>query len=365
MDTANMLTNLKKTSIVLLFGFVLTACGSGGTSSPSEVVKGPDADNDGISDALDQCPDTVAGTVVDETGCDFEYEGDEINVNNANPAWPSFTTFNDTTPAGKKWQKVENLSDEFASWDASKWQKTTWNYGNTPVFMQNQNSGVTAGNLWIKATLNEESNDAIGKTADQWFESSRVRSKAKIKFPMYTESRIKVANISAYSTYWLNNGDINNRDEIDIIEINPAPTYTGTRGEYVYADYPWEMHSQYFIVQGGEVNTERDKGNSINKPDDSDLSANNTLHGVRWIDDYHVFGMWWKDEHNVQFYLNGEPVGSVQTITAFSLEQSIIWDLWTQDSNWIGGLPAKNDLLNDNNNTMKVDWIRTWTLVDE
>ncbi|WP_111978011.1 carbohydrate-binding protein [Algibacillus agarilyticus] len=305
-----------------------------------------DSDNDGVNDEIDQCNATPAGTSVDNTGCALP-SGNIIDVNTADPTLPSFVSFNDNTPQGKKWQKVNNLSDEFDVWDSSKWIKTNWNYGGTPVNMLNQNSGVENGNLWIRATLNENN-------PDQWFETSRVRSNAKIKFPMYTESRIKVANISAYSTFWLNNGDINNRDEIDIIEINPVPTCN------CQPDYPWKMNSQYFITKNGV--TERHHGNSDNR---TDLSDGNTLQGVLWTEEYHVFGAWWKDAHTVQFYLNGEPVNKVNTQQAFTLEQHIIWDLWTQNSSWVGGLPQKSDLLNDNNNIMKVDWIRTWSLVNE
>ncbi|MGJ8694336.1 MAG: hypothetical protein ACSHW0_17845 [Thalassotalea sp.] len=140
-----------------------------------------------------------------------------IDVNQADAAMPSFVSFNDTTPANMQWQKVDKLSDEFHQWDSSKWLKSNWNYGNTPVNMLNKNSGVDNGYLWIKATLDQSSEK-------QWFETSRVMSKAKIKFPMYTESRIKTAHISAYNTFWLNNGDINDRDEIDIIENNSKPS---------------------------------------------------------------------------------------------------------------------------------------------
>ncbi|WP_370977830.1 carbohydrate-binding protein [Agaribacterium sp. ZY112] len=302
-----------------------------------------DGDNDGISNDVDQCPASTEGVNVDANGCEFS--GGVIDVNTANPALPSFTTFLDTTPAGKQWQKVEAMSDEFDTWDAAKWFKSTWNYGDTPVKMMHSNSGVTDGYLWIKATLN------AGST--QWFETSRVHSRAKILFPMYTESRIQVANISAYSTYWLNNGDANNRDEIDIIEINPTPTCD------CQPNYPWQMNSQYFIVKNGDI--ERAHGNSNN----NDLSGANALKGQRWNEDYHVFGAWWKDKNTVQFYLNGEPVNSVTTTQDFTLEQEIIWDLWTQDSTWVGGLPAQDDLLNEANSTMKVDWVRTWQLVDE
>ncbi|WP_017446922.1 family 16 glycosylhydrolase [Gayadomonas joobiniege] len=279
-----------------------------------------------------------------------EKVSDVIDVNTANPDYPSFVSFDNTTPEGKKWQKVASLSDEFDRWDSNKWTKTNWNYGNTPVNMLNKNSGVSNGYLWIKATLDEGS-------AEQWFETSRVRSKDKIKFPMYTESRIKVAHISAYNTFWLNNGDSNNRDEIDIIENNSNPSMNQAK----HKNYPWEMHSQYFIVKDGVTERNGDKTPSDNRQ----LSDKNTLKGVPWNEAYHVYGAWWKDEHTVQFYLNGEPVNSVTSEQPFTLEQHLIWDLWTQDSHWVGGLPKKSDLLDDNRNTMKVDWVRTWRLVDE
>ncbi|MDO6537306.1 family 16 glycosylhydrolase [Alteromonas stellipolaris] len=270
-----------------------------------------------------------------------------FNVDEASPLMPSFVAFEDTTPAGMTWQKVEALSDEFnQSWDASKWKRSNWNYSDTPVNMVDTNSGVENGYLWISATLDDS-------TEESWFKTSRVHSKAKISFPMYTETRLKVAHIAAYNTFWLNNGDADNRDEIDIIEINSDPT-CGENDEY-----PWQMNSQYFIVKNGE--TERNKGPWSTKK----LSDANTRKGVTWNQDYHVFGAWWKDEHNVQFYLNGEPAGHVVSSQPFTLQQELIWDLWTQDSSWVCGLPEKEDLLDHKRNTMKVDWVRTWKLVSK
>ncbi|WP_010134177.1 LamG domain-containing protein [Ochrovirga pacifica] len=288
---------------------------------------------------------------IEDPNKDEEPTAKLIDVNKANPTKPTFTSFDDTTPEGMVWEKVTELSDEFDTWDSNKWTKTNWNYGDTPVNMINSNSGVTNGNLWIKATLDADSED-------QWFETSRVRSKNKIKFPMYTECRIKTAHISAFNTFWLNNGDSKNRDEIDIIENNSKPTLAPTNS-FALDEYPWQMNSQYFIVKNGV--TERAKGNSSNK----NLSDGNTLKGVAWNEAYHVVGAWWKDAHNVQFYLDGEPSGSVTTEQSFTLEQYLIWDLWTQDSPWVGGLPKKEELLDDSINTMRVDWVRTWRLKAE
>ena len=314
-----------------------------------------DSDNDGITDDLDLCASTSTAIIADATGC--SYSSDKLNVNLTNPSFPSFMTFDNNTPVGKRWQKLESMSDEFNSgFDTTKWAVSFWNY-EAPNFNKTENTGVVDGNLWIKATLASDH-----ETNERWFETARVLSIAKTKFPVYIESRIKAASISAYNTFWLNNGDADNRDEIDIIENNANPTYTGigNNGQFVYADYPWHMASQYFIVKNGI--TERRSGDSDNR---SDISENNTLKGVAWDDDYHVFGAWWKDANNVQFYLNGEPVGSIRTTQNFTLDQQILFDLWTSHEPWVGGLPAKSELANDSINTMYVDWVRTWQLVDE
>lgn len=282
---------------------------------------------------------------------------------NIDPNFPSFTSIEDTTPEDKKWVKLESMSDEFDSWDGSKWFKSTWNYG-VPVFMSKsaENSGVTDGKLWIKATLNES--NAEGR----WFQTARIHSKAETKYPMYTEARIKTSHISAYTTYWLNNGDSYNRDEIDIIENNSNPSCTNCEAEI----FPLQMNSQYFHADSNlNPVVIRNHGKSLR----SDLSPTNPLIDKGWNEAYHTYGVWWKDEKNIQFYLNGEPAGSVvvgedksgQTYESrvFTRDLEIIFDLWTSEDGWLGGLPEKTDLNNDAINTMKVDWVRTWKLEDK
>ncbi|WP_170309867.1 Ig-like domain-containing protein [Seonamhaeicola maritimus] len=284
------------------------------------------------------------------------------DFNNIDASLPSFVSIDDTTPNGKKWVKFESMSDEFNAWDSNKWFKSTWNYG-VPVEISNSssNSGVSDGKLWIKATLNESNSDG------RWFQSARIHSKAETKYPMYTEARIKTAHISAYNTYWLNNGDINNRDEIDIIENNSKPTCTNCDAEI----FPERMNSQYFQADENEnPTTIRKKGTFLR----SGLSDVNPLKNKGWNEDYHTYGVWWKDSKNIQFYLNGEPAGSVvvgehndgQTYNReFTRDLEIIFDLWTNEAGWLGGLPPKSDLNDNTINTMRIDWVRTWKLEDE
>ncbi len=282
---------------------------------------------------------------------------------NMDPNFPSFTSIDDTTPVGKKWVKLDEMSDEFDVWDSSKWFKSTWNYG-VPVFMSSSstNSGVTDGKLWIKPTVNESNPEG------RWFQTARIHSIEETSYPMYTEARIKTSHISAYNTYWLNNGDINNRDEIDIIENNSKPSCTGCDAEI----FPTQMNSQYFHADSNKNPvTIRNYGNFSR----SDLLDVNPLKNKGWNEDYHIYGVWWKDSKNIQFYLNGEPAGSVvvgedrsgsvYADREFTRELEIIFDVWTNEAGWLGGLPPKSDLDDDNVNTMRIDWVRTWKLEDE
>ena len=275
---------------------------------------------------------------------------------------PSFVSIDDTTPLDKEWVKLESMSDEFTAWDPSKWFKSTWNYP-VPVFMSqsDMNSGVSNGHLWIKATENQSNPEG------RWFQSARIHSRAETRYPMYTEARIKTSHISAYNTYWLNNGDIDNRDEIDIIENNSNPSCINCEAE----SFPSQMNSQYFQANStASPGTIRNKGN-FNR---SDLSDANPLKNVNWNEDYHTYGVWWQDSKNIQFYLDGEPAGSVvvgehengQTYAEreFTRELEIIFDLWTNEAGYLGGLPAMSDLSDDTINTMEIDWVRTWKLED-
>ena len=115
--------------------------------------------------------------------------------------------------------------------------------------------------------------------------------------------------------FWLNNGDINNRDEIDICENNSKPSITSQ------VNRPYTMYSQYFLTVDG--NDERAHGNFDNR----NLSQDNPLNGVKWNEEYHTLGAYWIDKNNVQFYLNGEPAGKVTTNRDFTRDLNIIWDL--------------------------------------
>lgn len=313
---------------------------------------------------IDKDDNGVTATVAIEV---TENQGPSAEVfENINPDFPSFVSIEDTTPNDKKWVKVDALSDEFEgpldisndpNDTSKKWYNSFWNYGGTPVFMRSENSYTEDGNLCIKATLRSDPN---------WFQTARVHSTTKIKYPMYTECSMKTAHISAFNTFWMNNGDIDDRDEIDIVENNSKPTEDCVNTSMNTPNFPWttnlfptQMNSQYFIAKNGV--TERHEDNY----DTRWLSDENPKKDKTWNEDYHIVGCWWIDERTVQFYLDGEPAGKVTTNQDFTLELELIFDLWTADECFLGGLADKNDLADNTINTMKVDWVRTWKLEDK
>ncbi|RKR14566.1 glycosyl hydrolase family 16 [Maribacter vaceletii] len=281
-----------------------------------------------------------------------------FELSDLDPNLPSFVSVIDKTPEGKKWEKVEEMSDEFDAWDEDKWFNSFWNYGNTPVWMREENSFVEDGKLCIKATLRDDPSN--------WFQTARVHSKTQISYPMYTECSMKTSSISAFNTFWLNNGDIDNRDEIDVVENNANPTPECSDQTTKPSNFPWtpwdfptQMNSQYFIAKSGV--TERHEDNF----DTRMLSDANPNKDKTWDETYHIVGAWWKDARTVQFYLNGEEAGTVTTNQDFTRDLELIFDMWTSTECYLGGLPQKEELNNDSKNTMRVDWVRTWKLNDK
>ncbi|MEM9338506.1 MAG: beta-agarase [Bacteroidota bacterium] len=346
----------------LIFSLIVSMIGFAACNSGSDTPQPMDED---------QTEEETPGDTDSEEGDGEDNENDDDeetgltaeDFENIDPDLPSFVSVADSTPAGKQWVKLEPMSDEFDIWDDSKWFKSVWNYP-VPVFMSrsDDNSGVADGKLWIKAILNESNPEG------RWFQSARIHSKAETAYPMYTEASIKTAHISAYNTFWLNNGNSDERDEIDIIENNSKPSCDCKEA----SEFPETMKSQYFHVDPDLDPQETRNDDDFHR---DGLSDANPKKNIGWNEDYHTYGVWWKDAQNIQFYLDGEPAGKVVVGSNrdgkffsnrfFTRELEIIFDLWTNEAPWLGGLPPKSDLADETINTMSVDWVRTWKLEDQ
>lgn len=245
-------------------------------------------------------------------------------------------------PEGYTWKVVDELSDEFNSFDEDKWSYSLWNYTPPNIMMKSQ-AYVENGNLCIKA---ENHTDSI-----RWMKTSRIMSKARISYPMYTECRMKAADISAYNTYWLNNGNSANRNEIDICENNANPTNPKTK--HGVKDFPFIMQSNiHHAVDSVNLTSPSYASTKL-------LSKGNKNRAKNFNECFHTLGLYWEDDRKCHWFLNGEYVGFSSSKRPFTRELNIIFDLW---SNSWDGFPTKESLDDDSRNTMYVDWIHTYKL---
>ncbi|MGQ1909090.1 family 16 glycosylhydrolase [Marinifilum sp. RC60d5] len=245
-------------------------------------------------------------------------------------------------PKGYKWEVVKVLSDEFNDFDELKWNYSLWNYDAPNIMIKSQVS-VKNGKLCIKA---ENHNDSV-----RWMKTGRIMSKAQISYPMYTECRMKAADISAYNTYWLNNGNSENRNEIDICENNANPNNPKTK--HGIADFPYIMQSNiHHAVNGKNLRSPSAASTKF-------LSEKNKNKGKNFHEAYHTFGLYWEDDRKCHWFLDGEYVGFSSAQRKFTRELNIYFGLW---SNSWDGFPNKKELDDNSKNTMYVDWIHTYKL---
>lgn len=241
-----------------------------------------------------------------------------------------------TAPTGKKWQKVNLLSDEFDSFDNSKWQKghPYWT-GRSPSQFNNDNISVGSGNMRITATLKNPD-----RTGD-WVWTGCLTSQTKaFKKGMYAEVRMKAADLAIVSSFWMQGS----YSEIDVIE-----NWGEVKNSNWYLDYTMMSNTHYF--KDGWANDKITPKHFTN-PGNSKNSEN-----------YHVFGVWWKDAWTINFYRDGSYVGTATPGGAFEEDMYMFFDMET--FTWGPGVPSNADLGNWTKSTAFYDYVRTYELVDD
>lgn len=238
-------------------------------------------------------------------------------------------------PKGKKWVKIEAVSDEFngKQLDSKKWIPyhpywTGRNSTHTP-----SNVSVDNGNLQLKSTLRNGASDVKAETVT----AACVTSKKRSCYYGYYEAKIKCSNISMTSAFWFQG----NYSEIDVIENLGAPSKPERNGVK-----DTMMINTHYFKKGWDKDLNTPIKYKMPKP------AGST---------YNVYAVWWKDANTCIFYLNGKKVSEVELRGPFKEKQYLFFD--TEVFTW-QGWPTKESLLDDSKNTMLVDWVRGWKLVN-
>lgn len=268
-----------------------------------------------------------------------------------NQTTPFFLPGEDPNPSANEWELIEDLSDEFTgdSLDLTKWKNTDPRHwiGRSPGIFKKNTVSVAEGNLRITNYLLPASEWHNGKEFTH--AGGHVISNASAQPGYYFEARIKANKTFMSSTFWL----INHRNEgsncdqrtteLDIQECVGQLTTTSTWAK----DFDQSMHSN---THSRNISCDETKGSE----------GGNVLTGGKVWEDYHVYGAWWKSPTEVQFFLDGKHVYTVNPVADFDLPMYI--KLVTETYNW-NPVPADGGMNGSwEERTTYYDWVRVWKL---
>ena len=241
-----------------------------------------------------------------------------------------------TAPVDKVWVPVTELSDEFngTELDNSKWLPYLpyWT-GRFPSYFDSTNVSMANGNLMLKATV--ANYDQTGA----WIKTCCVSSKTtSMKVGYYSEARIKCPTLSLSGSFWFQG----KYSEIDVIENFGAPASPK------YAGHERHMKTNVHYFKNGW---------------DKDVAYpwwGNIL-PTSCADSYYTYGVWWKDNKTIIFYLDGKAVRTTNIDHEFNEDMYMFFDI--EAFTW-AGLPSISCLDNPAKNTHYVDYVRTYSLVN-
>jgi beta-glucanase (GH16 family) len=243
-------------------------------------------------------------------------------------------------PEGLRWEPVTQLSDEFngTALDTEKWQPLLpyWR-GRPPSRFAPENVTVSNGTLELRsAPLVDTLAVVKDPQKDIWISAGCVSSRLPIASYGYYEVRMRASGLPMTSSFWLQG----KYSEIDVAEQRGAPTK--------HVEDAFFMQSTVHFYFG--------------TPQTRKSYSVKTKLSTRPNEKFYVYGVWWKDKRTVWFYLDGRKVGEATPAGDFLEPMYLIFDteVWADQS----GLPSIEMLNDSTRNSMKVDWVRAWRLVD-
>ena len=259
-------------------------------------------------------------------------------------------------PAGIAWEYVPELSDEFSvqhvnsandGINRSKWWDfhPTWT-GRLPSQFNADNTRVEDGKLKISATSRLEAfSPDFDPTTQHWMDTGVVTTRAEAWPGYYFEASIKVADVSAPSSWWLRQGS---KSEIDILENVGRPT----NPDQAFRETKMSYNTHFFdpgpnVIVGSEGPDSSTVGQLVDDNGDPLF--------VR--DHFITYGMWWESPTSIRFFYNGNELAQVQPGGSIDEGLNMIFDMEVFN---FAGLPTIASLQDSTRNTMQVDWVRVY-----
>ncbi|GAB1858163.1 hypothetical protein MHTCC0001_30000 [Flavobacteriaceae bacterium MHTCC 0001] len=258
-------------------------------------------------------------------------------------------------PNGKKWVKIESISDEFNdnTFDDSKWENTNpkrW-IGRAPGIFKANTVSEADGNLKLTSYLLDTPEEVNGQTFTH--AGSNIYSRASAQVGTYFEAKMKANKTFMSSTFWVINtfgegsGCDRRTTELDIQEcvgfVNSTLNFAQSFDQSIHSN----THSR------GATCDETVEGSK----------GNNTPTVKKVWEDYHVYGAWWKSPTEIEFFLDGIKVYTINPVEDFNLPMYL--RMVVETYNW-NPAPADGGMTGtEEERTTYYDWVRSWELQDE
>ncbi len=261
----------------------------------------------------------------------------------------------------KEWEFQSDISDNFeyeapadnkgdtflTKWD--DWYHNAWT-GPEPTVWRRDHSSVVDNQLQMIASRPD------GTTTTN---AGVISSKKRVVYPVYIEASVKIMNSKLANGFWLLSPD--DTQEIDIVEAYGSDIWTNAW----FA--PDRVHVSHHVFI-------RDPFQDWQPSDEGSFYTDGS---TIWREDFHRYGVYWKDPWNLEYYIDGKLVRTRSGVseidpldytngTGLSKEMDILVSV--EDQTWranSGLSPTDEELENLSNNTLKLDWIRVFKPVDK
>ncbi len=191
-----------------------------------------------------------------------------------------------------------------------------------------------------------------------------VTSKRRVQHPVYIEGRARVSNSVLACAMWLLSPD--DTQEIDFMEAYGAShSENAPEGKKDQSWFAQRMHVSHhmFIRQPFQDYQPKDEGSWVHSE-------------VPWCEDFHTYGVYWRDPWHLEYYIDGVLVRTVSGETTIDprgysggkglhKEMDIILD--REDHGWRseqGVTPTNNELNETEDDLFQVDWLRVYKPVE-
>ncbi|WP_298488111.1 family 16 glycosylhydrolase [uncultured Maribacter sp.] len=266
---------------------------------------------------------------------------------------PQFKKGEDPKPDGTKWKLIKEMSDEFngKKVDEKKWQISGQGWiGRAPGLFLPENVKVKNGALEITTTKMEKDVVKNGKTFTHG--GGYVGSRNGMKYGYY-ECEMKANKTFMSSTFWLINegkgleGCDKRTTELDIQECVGQIVNKAEWMKKFDESMNSNTHSRN-IPEGCNYKKGSNKGGG-----DA---------GGKVYDDFHVYGVWWKNKEEILFFLDGKLMKKVTPPADFNIPMHLRMVVETYDWNPVpadGGMSGSKA-----DRTTTYNWVRSWELIE-